>query len=256
MVLQIWCNALPGTELLICGGSGFLYRYPGNDTEILKLPTTYPPAIRNMEIEKRVYRRLGSHPNIIKCLRIEDYGIHLERAKYGCLRQYFKDGGTATPEERIKWSRDIASALHYVHEKGVRHADLGGRNILLDSSRNVRLCDFAGSAIDDEKATVWADEGYRHPDDQEMEGSTIRAELHALGSTIYELITSQKPHEKEELEDGMLGLWIREGKYPDVKDVTLGNIIKKCWDGEYKSAKEVSKDIDSELREWNVKQEL
>lgn len=54
----------------------------------------------------------------------------------------------------------------------------------------------------------------------------------------------------------MLGLWIREGKYPVVKDVIVGDIIKKCWDGEYKSAKEVAKDVDSKLREWNVKQGL
>lgn len=89
-------------------------------------------------------------------------------------------------------------ALQYVHEHGIRHADLGGRNLLLDSSRTILLCDFAGSAIDDEPCTVQAESGFKHPNDDENERATIRAELHALGSTIYEIITSSQPHGKVE----------------------------------------------------------
>lgn len=236
-------NYPDGAKFFKIGGSGLLYTLPGNTAEVLKVPSTNPRTIANHAIERRIYKRLGSHPNIIKCLRMDDYGIYLERAEHGCIRQYFIDGGTATLKERIQWSRDIANALQYIHEHNIRHADLSGRNVLLDSSRNARLCDFAGSAIDDDKSTVWAESGFRHPDDEEVEHSTIRAELHALGSTIYELCTSSQPHGPE-VEEWIVGQWIREGKYPNVKTVILGDIIMRCWNGDFKSAKEVAQSIE------------
>ncbi len=236
---------LPGTDYLTYGSSGTLYIYRDRP-EVVKIATTSPRSLANIEIEKRVYERLGtSHPNIIHCLRIEDYGIHLEWAEHGSIREYFRNNGVATLEERIQWCRDVADALQFVHEKNIKHADLGGRNVLLDSSRTIRLCDFAGSAIDGNKATVWAESGFRHPDDDEMEFPTIAAELHALGSTILEIMTSLKPWEKEEEHEWMVAKRIREGNYPDVTGLVLGNTITRCWKGEFQSAREVVQAIDS-----------
>jgi hypothetical protein len=111
----------------------------------------------------------------------------------------------------------------------------------------VRLCDFAGSAIDDDKSTSWAESGFRHPDDEEIEYSIISAELHALGSTIYELCTSSQPHGRE-VEEWIVSRWISEGKYPSIKDVILGEIIMTCWNGDFKSAKEVAQSIEHEFK--------
>jgi hypothetical protein len=46
----------------------------------------------------------------------------------------------------------------------------------------------------------------------------------------------------------MAGELIRQGKYPDVTQVDLGDIITKCWSGEYTSAKEVADDINNKVR--------
>jgi serine/threonine protein kinase len=241
-----WYQYPPGSKFWRAGGSGGLYFYPSCSTELIKVPSTKPSSIKNMEIEKRIYKRLGSHPNIVPCLRIDDTGILLKRAEHGAIREFFAEGGTATMEERIKWSRDIAIAIQYLHEHGIRHADLGGRNLLLDSSRTILLCDFAGSGIDGEPPTVWAESGFKHPKMDENELGTIRAELHALGSTIYEIITSSQPHGKAE--EWIVHQWIQEGKYPDVKEVKLGDIITKCWKGEFESAGKVAQTIEREIR--------
>ncbi len=60
--------------------------------ELIKLGTTNPVSLATIAVEKRVYERLGlgptsRHPNIISCLRIESYGLHLERAKHGAIRE-------------------------------------------------------------------------------------------------------------------------------------------------------------------------
>src|SRR2546429_6267414 len=97
----------------------------------------------------------------------------------------------------------VSNTLQYIHEHNIRYADLSERNVLLDSSTNVRLCDFAGSAIDDDRSTIWAESGFWHPDNEVIKYSTIRAQLHALGSTIYELCTSAQSHGRE-LKSGLL----------------------------------------------------
>ncbi|KAF2194999.1 hypothetical protein K469DRAFT_520337, partial [Zopfia rhizophila CBS 207.26] len=162
---------------------------------------------------------------------------------YGSIRQYYREGGTATLQERIKWSRDLANVVQYIHGKNVRHVDISGKNIHLDANRNIRLCDFAGSAIDDVRPTVIAQDGFRHPDDDA--NATIPAEIHALGSSIFELITFTCPHWREEAkEEGRrAAALLQEGKYPDVTDVVLGHVMAKCWKGEYASAKEVADSI-------------
>ncbi|KAK2748334.1 hypothetical protein FQN57_000992 [Myotisia sp. PD_48] len=172
-------------------------------------------------------------------------GIFFERAIPGCIRLYFRDGGQATREERIRWSHDLADVLQFVHDLNVRHGDLGGRNILLDAKRNIKLCAFAGSGIDDELPYVAPQTGFSHPDREETRQCTIKAELHALGSTIYEIVTPEKPFGNED--EDLIEEWIKAGKYPDVQNVLLGDIISKRWKGDSKSAQEVAQSIKKQM---------
>ncbi|KAF2186624.1 hypothetical protein K469DRAFT_687002 [Zopfia rhizophila CBS 207.26] len=135
-----------GTIFLKAGRSGAIYTYLGYSTKLIKVPTTNLRLIQNIEIKKRVYNHLGNHPNIIPCLCINDYGIQLEHAEHGAIREYFAEG----------------------------------------------------SAIDNKPFMVWTESGFKHPNDDENEHTMIRAELYALGSTIYEIITSSQPYGKIE----------------------------------------------------------
>lgn len=154
--------------------------------------------------------------------------------------------------ERVRWAGDLAVAIHYLHEKGVRQGDIGGRNVLLDADRNILLRDFAGSGIDGEPPVVWAEGGFRHPPDEDpnTRTGTMPCELHALGSTIYELITSNCPHGGEEaLCAGMAAHLLRQGTYPYVSNVMLGDIVEKCWKSGFASAQEVADCIYQKVRE-------
>jgi hypothetical protein len=95
----------------------------------------------------------------------------------------------------------VVMALQYIHEHSIRHADLGGRNLALNPSRTILLCDFAGSAIDGEPCTGWAESGFKHLHNEENEQITIRTELHALGLMVYELITSLSPHGEVKMDE-------------------------------------------------------
>lgn len=151
------------------------------------------------------------------------------------------EGGKATLWERLKWCKDVAQVLSYVHGKNVRHADLSGRNILINAEKGILLCDFAGSFIDDERATIMAEDGYRHPNKDEYTTPTIRCEIHTLGSTMYEIITGKEPHHG--LEKEAVAKLLEEGQYPDVSNISLGDVIRRCWEGGFDSVAEVAEEI-------------
>jgi hypothetical protein len=50
-------------------------------------------------------------------------GILLKRAEYGSLQDFFREDGSATMDERILWCQDVAAALHYVYEHGIKQVD-------------------------------------------------------------------------------------------------------------------------------------
>ncbi|OAA67859.1 Protein kinase-like domain protein [Niveomyces insectorum RCEF 264] len=222
-------NHPPNAKTLFITGCGIIYVVPERPNELVKVPKPFEYAKRDHEIERRVYRRLGTHRNIVRVVDMDQYGIYLERAAHGSLREYFMGGGNAELGERILWCRDVAGVLAFVHRKGIRHADLSGRNLLIDARRTILLCDFAGSSIDGEKATILAESGFRHPDKREYVPPTIRAELHALGSTVFEIVTGAQPYQG--LEDHEIDQRLAAGQYPDVSEMPLGDVVAKCWQG-------------------------
>jgi serine/threonine protein kinase len=124
---------------------------------------------------------------------------------------------------------------------------LSGKNLLLHG-RNILLCDFGGSSIDDTKATIVAEVGFRHHDENEYRQPTMRSEIHSLGSTIYEIVTGRKPFHEAQDRDREIETLMRQGRYPDVKTLPLGDVINKCWNGIYNSALTVAQEISRSSR--------
>ncbi len=236
-------NALPirNGKYIVIGGCSTFYTIPDRPDEVVKCPKPFDEYIHNVEIEKRVYRRLGKHPNLVNVVEMDDYGVYLECVSHGSLHKYYRIGSKATLHEKVAWCCDITIVVEYVHQKNVRHADLSGRNLLLNSARMILLCDFSGSYINGEKATIWAEVGFRHPDKSEFYQPSICAELHALGSVLYEIVTSTKPYEG--LEEHVVIECVERGEYPDVSEVPLGDVMTGCWKGAFGSAAEVAEAI-------------
>ena len=100
--------------------------------------------IKEIEIVNQV-----RHPNIIFYMGIsfdEDhhYCMITEYAAKGSLFDLLHSG---TPErlddEKIfKIIRELASALQYLHSRGILHCDLKSQNILLKEDWKVKICDF------------------------------------------------------------------------------------------------------------------
>lgn len=67
--------------------------------------------------------------------------------------------------------------------------------------------------------------------------STVESDLFALGSTLFELMTGKAPYDGQPRES--IEAFFREGIFPRVEELLLGEIIKGCWTIKFLSAKEV-----------------
>ncbi|KAF2459211.1 kinase-like domain-containing protein [Lineolata rhizophorae] len=153
---------------------------------------------KDLLIERSVYERLGSHPRICRYIGPVRRGIILERLGDAVRKRLMElrgQGRRVPYEQALKWSRQIAEGIAYVHRKGVIQGDIGCHNALLDGD-DIKLCDFAGSSVDGKPPLA----GYElrsqrwEENDQGISDALITSEIFALGSTIYEIWTTNRPY--------------------------------------------------------------
>ncbi|MEK7766443.1 MAG: serine/threonine-protein kinase, partial [bacterium] len=99
-------------------------------------------------LEREIARliTLDKHPHIVSLLDADLKGeppwIAMELLEAGSLKDRVKAGEPVAPAQAAQWMEEIASALAFVHAKGILHCDLKPGNVLLDERGTVRVVDF------------------------------------------------------------------------------------------------------------------
>jgi serine/threonine-protein kinase len=111
--------------------------------------------------------------------------------------------GKIPPEEAIRLTDQIASALTYAHEQGVIHRDIKPANILLVGDRAVvadfgiaRAVEAAGAEGLTGTGLAVGTPAYMSPE-QAMGGEAVdaRTDVYALGCVVYEMVSGGLPFE-------------------------------------------------------------
>lgn len=105
--------------------------------------------------EVETFHHCQGHPNIIQLLEYyeddERFYLVFEKVEGGQLLERIQDRVHFSEKEASEIVRDLASALSFLHSKGIAHRDLKPENILCvhpDQLSPVKLCDFdLGSGI-------------------------------------------------------------------------------------------------------------
>ena len=134
---------------------------------------------------------------------------------------------------KLGWAEQVADAIAFLHEHNIFHCDICCNNIFLDQNLNAMVGDFAGSSLDGAQCLSWYETSHSHPD---MMDPSPQSELFALGSTFYEIVESSRPFEG--LEEMVIQESFRDGRFPDLESLPLGNVIAKCWRQEYETVNE------------------
>ncbi|XP_069499370.1 NUAK family SNF1-like kinase 1 [Ambystoma mexicanum] len=94
---------------------------------------------------------LLKHEHIVKVYEVfenkDKIVMVMEYASNGELYDYVNNRHLISENEARGFFRQIVSAVHYCHKKGVVHRDLKLENILLDENLHVKLADFGLSTI-------------------------------------------------------------------------------------------------------------
>src|ERR1043165_3411997 len=137
------------------------------------------------------------HPSIVK---VYDFGLIDERFPYFTM-EFFAGKKISEFFDGHSWDAlydvilQIAAGLHHIHHLGIIHLDLKPSNILVDEHGNAKIMDF-GVAVEAHQVLDRPIRGTLHYMAAEVlrqDRVDERADLYALGMTLYETVTGALP---------------------------------------------------------------
>ncbi len=153
------------------------------------------------------------HPNIIKVMESFEanntvYYV-MEYLGEGSLDGYIIERGGLSEQETLRFAGHIASALSFMHSRGMLHLDLKPGNIMLKNGEAV-LIDFGLSKQYDENGNPESSTtigggtpGYAPIEQSSYNGNEdeipVTMDIYALGATLYKMLIGQRPADASDL---------------------------------------------------------
>jgi tetratricopeptide (TPR) repeat protein len=246
------------------GGMGVVHLAQDRELErpvaIKFLPTdlaSQPSAVRMFRQEARAAAAMN-HPNVVQVYDVAMVGnrpcIVMEYVQGRTVRQLMRVEGTRerrplSPRRVAEIARDICDALAYAHAQGVIHRDVKPGNIIVADRGHAKLMDFGISKVLEVGAEGQTEAKgtpqYMPPEQilgHEVDG---RTDLYALGITMFEAVTSQRPFTGKDVVDKQL-----HSEMPDPRDIVsdvpqplvwvIQRVCRKTPSDRFQSAREMA----------------
>ena len=149
-----------------------------------------------------------NHSHVIKVLDVfEENGTAyyvMEYIEGGSLSDLIEEKGTLTEEETLKYTRQIASALQYIHSLNMNHLDVKPGNVLLRQNGDAVLIDFGMSKNYDvagdqtTSSPIGVSVGYAPLEQLRVGGLgtfSPATDIYSLGATMFKMLMGQTPPE-------------------------------------------------------------
>lgn len=200
-------------ELLGVGGMGAVYLC---EHQLMKrlvavkvLPVEKlkdPSALPRFQREARAVAALDD-PNIVRAYDIDKYdGLHFLVMEYvdgASLQEIVSRHGPLSPDRAAQYAWQCANGLQHAHELGMVHRDIKPGNLLLDRSGVVKILDMGLARFFDQTSDnlterfdnncVLGTADYLAPEQAISNVVDIRADIYALGGSLYFLLTGRSP---------------------------------------------------------------
>jgi serine/threonine-protein kinase len=214
-------------EVIGEGGQGWVYKANYDEpngfwvvVKVLRPESVHGDALKRFELEADALRRLTSvaspNPNVV---RFYDYGrfnvgegegamalpfIALEHVDGQTLADVVRGhGGFGLPVARVRRvMRQVAGALHAVHEQRIIHRDLKPSNIMLTRVRGeeiAKVTDFGLVKLPDLKLDITisvagASLGYAPPEQYEMGNGRVsdKTDVFAFAAVLFEVLSGSE----------------------------------------------------------------
>jgi serine/threonine-protein kinase len=197
-------------DVLGHGVSGIVYLAKDtllNKQVALKEVDVQAGDLRRFLEEARVMDRLR-HPNIVRVNGVDRIDgkivIDMEYVRGQNLQELLRAEGCLPPDRALDVAAQILDALDYAHQMQTIHRDIKPANILISREGTVKLVDFGLAEILATNAYAGGAGTYAYmaPEDfAEEERSDNQSDIWAVGVTLYEMLTAQRPFQVERVKD-------------------------------------------------------
>jgi len=189
------------------GGMGIVFkardRRLGRIIALKRLPDNlrnHPKAIRLFLREARAAAALN-HPNIVTLFDAgregDTFYITMELLEGSPVQTILHNRGKLTPRDVARLGIQIANGLQYAHEQRIVHRDIKTGNLFFTTRKRVKIMDFGLAKMVEEvrrASTVIGGTPYYMAPEQALGGIIDhRADIYALGVTLFELLTGKVP---------------------------------------------------------------
>ena len=213
------------------GGMGVVFRARdrrlGRVVALKRLPDNlrnHPKAVELFLREARAAAALN-HPNIVTLFDAGQAGdtfyLTMELLEGMPLQRVLNQRGSLSPAHVAKLGGQVATGLHYAHEQGIVHRDIKTANLFFTNKKLVKIMDFGLAKMVEEvrRATtvIGGTPYYMAPEQSAGEAIDRRADLYALGVTLYELLSGTVP-----FKEGDVAFHHRHTKPPDLRALVPG----------------------------------
>ncbi|HYC76510.1 MAG TPA: serine/threonine-protein kinase [Planctomycetota bacterium] len=264
-------DLLPGLSLgprIGVGGMSRVYRAVDLGTNVpvavkVLLPQLRrsPEARERFRAEAELLCRLG-HENLVQGFYFHEHEgldyLVMELVEGGTALERLDAGGVFGEQEALRVIVQAARALEYLASQGFVHRDVKPGNLLLGAGGAVKVCDLGFTArqgADAGAETTCGTVQYLAPEQAAGDGCDARADIYALGVTLFQLTIGKLPFEAGDDEESLRRRMTDELRAKELKGFTVSQhlhyFIQKmtaCDRGfRYQSPAELVADVEESL---------
>jgi len=181
----------------------------------------HPAAVQFFEREARSAAVLN-HPNIVTVYDAGQengsYFISMEFMEGTPLDTVLKKRGAIQPPIVARLATQIAAGLDYAHRNKIIHRDIKTANLFFTRDKVVKIMDFGLAKMVEEvrrgATVIGGTPYYMAPEQAAGENVDHRADLYALGVTLFQMLSGAVPFDK-----GDVAYHHRHTPAPDVREV-------------------------------------
>jgi len=205
-----------------------------------------------------------NHPNVVTVFDFGEDGdrifMAMELLEGEDLRRLIGTPSLSDPDRVLQLAEQICDGLAYAHSKNVVHRDLKPGNVRVLPSGQVKILDFGlarlGASEMTQSGMVLGTPNYMSPEQVHGEHADLRADVFALGTILYEMLTGRKAFEADSV-PGVLNRVLTYQPEPVTRVVStlpplLGEVVEralaKAPEDRYQSAEEFREALESVRR--------
>jgi TolB-like protein/predicted Ser/Thr protein kinase len=175
----------------------------GREVAIKVMLDATPEFLARFRREAQAIARL-THPNVVQ---VYDFGVNgsgkpyfvMELVEGTSLDKIMRERGRLPPTEAVRLARQAAEGLRVAHRARIVHRDVKPSNLIVNANGHVKIVDFGIARIQDagqqltNVAMLMGTPGYMAP--EQAMGRTVdqRADIYALGLTLFEMLSGCPP---------------------------------------------------------------